>query len=134
MAVVLIDLPYQDQIDISSSPTSEGFSQNRINYGGKVTQVSFDGASVEASREEVWKVNWSAINYASPEDVALGEVNQVEYLRDFYRQVQLGRVRWTPFEISTPRIWEVIPNSLTIKQVAGCIFSASLSLKFLYNE
>lgn len=134
MAALILDLPFQEQIDQSSGPTSEGFMVNKVKYSGKVYQTAFDGPDVESSKEEVWKINWAFIEYASPEEVTNGAVNQLGEIRTFYQQMQLGRTRWKPFELEGTRIWEVIPNSLKVKQTAGNIFEVSMNLNYLYDE
>ena len=133
MAAV-IDLPFQDQIQQGSGPTTEGFRTTEITYGGTVSQISFEGPSAEASREEVWKIEWAYLDYATPEEVQGGAVDQVKQLREFYKQVQMVNVRYKPFELDGTRIWRVMPNTLKITQVAGKIFNASMSLKYLYTE
>lgn len=133
MATIL-DLPLQDRIDQSSGPTLEGYDTTTIQYGGKVSQTILNGPDVDSSKEEVWKVNWAFIEYATPAEVAGGAVDEVALLRTFYRQVQTGFVRWKPFELPNSRVWKVVPNSLKIKQRAGCVFTASINLELQYTE
>ena len=130
----IIDLPFQEKIDNSSGTKAEGFATNIIRYGSKVTQTSFQGASIEASREEEFSVKWAFIEYATPEEVVSGKVDELEQLREFYKQSQSGFVRYRPFEVLQSKIWRVKPNSLKVKNIAGCIFKAELVLEFLYNE
>ncbi len=128
---MIIDLPYQDIIDQTSGPSSEGFELDTIRYSGKIAQRTFSGPSVEASRTEIWKIHWKLLQ-------ASVDGNPVDYdisvVRDFYKQAQLGFVRWKPFEIAQTRIWRVVENSLSVKNVSGCNFTASLDLEFLYSE
>lgn len=133
MAVV-IDLPFQEKIQQGSGPTSEGYRTTEISYGGSVAQISFEGPTAESSREEVWKITWAFLNYATPEEVAQGAVDEVKQLREFYKQAQMLEVRYKPFELEETRIWRIMPSTLKVSQVAGSIFNASLSLKFLYDE
>ena len=133
MAIIL-DLPFQERIDQSSGPTLEGYDTTTIQYGGKVSQTTFNGPDAESSKEEVWKVNWAFLEYATPAEVAGGAIDEVAFLRNFFRQVQTGFVKWRPFELGNSRIWKVVPKSLKIKQTAGCIFTASLNLELQYEE
>ncbi|AFK66653.1 hypothetical protein COPG_00057 [Colwellia phage 9A] len=134
MMAVIIDLPFQDKIDQSSGAKAEGFALNIIRYGSKVSQLSFMGADAESSREEDWVVNYPFIEYATPAEVLGGKTDELKQLRDFYKTAQLALVRWRPFEYESNRIWRIKPNSLKIKQVAGCNFKATLQLEFLYTE
>lgn len=131
---VTIDLPFQNQIQQGSGPVSEGFRLTEISYGSNVSQISFDGPDAETSREEVWKINWAFIEYATPEEVLAGKVNQLEELRNFYRQAQMVHVRWKPFEMPQARIWRIVKNTLKVDNIAGSIFNASLNLEYLYDE
>ncbi len=133
MALIL-DLPYQDQVENSSGYSMEGFATNVVRYSGKISQVSFEGADVESSREEVFDVKWAAIQYSTPEEVLNGSIDQLGGIRDFYRQIQTGYVRYKPFESGQVKIWRIVKNSLRVKNVSGCINSVSLSLEFMYNE
>ena len=74
----IIDLPYQNIIDRSSTPTMEGYMLNEISYGGKISQKTFDGPSVDASQETVFKVVWKLLKYATPEEVLLGEKSSID--------------------------------------------------------
>lgn len=132
--MAIIELPLQNLIDRSSGPTSEGFAISEVRYSANISQRSFKGPDVSTSREEVWKINWAFLNYATPEEVAKGEVDQLLLVRKFYQDAQLGQVRWKPFEIAQTRIWQIIPNSLKVSNIAGCVFKASLDLKYLYDE
>lgn len=128
--MAIIDLPFQDIIDRESGPSSEGFGLDVIQYSGKVSQRSFNGPSVEASRNEIWKVTWKLLEF----DKGQGVTYDLKTLRDFYRLAQINKVRWKPFEIAETRIWRVMQDSLKVSNTAGTIFSASLNLEFLYNE
>ncbi len=134
MTVLVLDLPFQDQIDRSSGTVSEGFAMTSINYGGKVTQSTFDGSDSESAREDIYKINWAFLEYHTPAEVLNGAVDQVKEVRDFYKRVHQGRIRWKPFESDSISIWEIIPNSLKLKNTAGCIFTGALRIRFLYNE
>ena len=131
--MAIISLPYLDKIDRSSGPKSEGFGLNVVSYSNKVEQRSFSGADAESSREEVWTVKWMHLQYATPEEVLAGAVNSLQVIRDFYKSGQMNKVQWKPFEIGTNRIWSIVPNTLKVVNPAGCLFEASLDLKFLYN-
>lgn len=129
--MAIIDLPYQNIIDRSSGPSSEGFSLEEVRYSGKVSQRVFNGPSVEASRTEVWKVTWTLLQKSvNGESVEY----DIDVIRDFYRQAQLNKVRWKPFEIEQTRVWRVVANSLNVSNPSGTNFQATLSLEFLYNE
>lgn len=134
MATVITDLPFQDKISIQSTPTIEGYKTSTIQYGGNVSQTVFNGADAETSREEVYKVVWTYLEYRTPDEVAAGGVNELDVMRDFYQKAQTGFVRWKPFELPSSRIWRVVPKSLKIKQKAGCIFTAALNLELQYVE
>lgn len=129
--MAIIDLPYQDIIDRESGPTSEGFDLDTIQYSGKVSQRTFNGPSIEASRVEIWKVTWKLLEF----DVSGNGVQyDIDVVRDFYRLSQINKIRWKPFEISQTRIWRIVENSLKVSNTAGNIFTATLNLEFLYNE
>ena len=132
--MAIINLPHQNILDRSTSPKSEGFAMQEVKYSGKIVQRSFEGATQEASREEVWDIVWKQLEYATPEQVALGSASTIQDIRDFYKSAHMNKVRWQPFEINTSRIWEVVPDSLKISNPAGCIFEAKLKLRLLYNE
>ena len=128
--MAIIELPYQNIIDRESGPTTEGFDLDVIQYSGKVAQRSFNGPSVEASRNEIWKVTWKLLEFDNNQGVDY----DLDVVRNFYKISQTNMVRWKPFEIGNTRIWRVVSNSLSVKNTAGSIFSASLNLEFLYNE
>ena len=129
--MAIIDLPYQDIIDRSSGPSSEGFALEEVRYSGKVSQRTFNGPSVEASRTEVWKVTWSLLQ----KDIDFSGVDyDIDVIREFYRQSQVNKIRWRPFEIGQTRIWRIVQNSLKVSNNSGCNFQATISLEFLYNE
>lgn len=128
--MAIIDLPYQDIIDRDSGPTSDGFDLNEIQYSGKVSQRSFNGPSVEASRNSTWQVKWKLLEF----DKGQGVDYDIDVVRDFYRLAQTNMVRWKPFDISQTRIWRIVPNSFKQTNTAGTIFEASLNLEYLYNE
>lgn len=128
--MAILDLPYQNIIDRESGPTSEGFDLDIIQYSGKVSQRSFNGPSVEASRTEIWKVTWKMLEF----DKGQGVTYDLGVVRDFYKLAQTNTVRWKPFEINQTRIWRVVTNSLNISNTAGTVFTATLNLEFLYNE
>lgn len=128
MATLIIDLPFQDQIDRSSGPTLEGFMLNQVSYGS-VQQRSFKGADAESSREEAWTIRWKLLEFSKTD-----AENTIQKIRDFYKNAQLNHVRWKPFEIPVTRIWEVVPNSLKVRNPAGCIFEAEIKLKYLYQQ
>lgn len=129
--MAILDLPYQNIIDRESSPSSEGFGLDVIQYSSKVSQRSFNGPSIEASRNEIWKVVWNLLEFDTK---GTGVQYDLDVVRDFYRLAQVNKVRWKPFEIAQTRIWRVVENSLKVKNTAGNIFSASFDLEFLYNE
>lgn len=131
--MAIIPLPHQDKIDRSSAPKVEGFGINEVSYSSKVYQRSFSGADAESSREEVWTVKWMHLQYATPEEVALGVENTIDDIRDFYKSAYMNKVEWKPFEINQNRIWSIVPNTLKVVNPAGCLFEASIDLKFLYN-
>lgn len=127
-------LPFEDRIDRSSGPSKEGFSIDVVQYSGKISQRTYSGPSQAASREEEWNILWKNIEYNSPEEVAAGAVDELGQILEFYKQAYLGRVSWRPFEFSSNRIWEIVPDSLKRKNVAGCIFEVTISLTLLYTE
>ena len=131
--MAIISLPYLDKIDRSSGPKIEGFGINEISYSSKVFQRSFSGADAESSREEVWTIKWMHLTYATRSEVAAGAVSSIDDIRSFYKSAQLNKVEWKPFEINQNRIWAVVPNTLKVGNPAGCVFEASMDLKFLYN-
>ena len=128
--MAIIDLPYQDIIDRDSGPTSDGFDLNEIQYSGKVSQRSFNGPSVEASRNSTWQVKWKLLEF----DKGQGVKYDIDVVRNFYRLAQTNMVRWKPFDIAQTRIWRIVPNSFKQTNTAGTIFEASLNLEYLYNE
>lgn len=128
--MAIIDLPYQNIIDRDSGPTSDGFDLNEIQYSGKVSQRSFNGPSVEASRNSTWQVKWKLLEF----DKGQGVAYDIDVVRDFYRLSQTNMVRWKPFDIAQTRIWRIVPNSFKQTNTAGTIFEASLNLEYLYNE
>jgi len=129
--MAILDLPYQEIIDQESGPSSEGFGLDIIEYSSKVSQRSFSGPSIEASRQEVWKVTWKLLEFDTD---GSGVDYDLDVVRDFYRLAQVNKVRWKPFEIAQTRIWRVVANSLKVTNTAGNIFTASMNLEFLYNE
>lgn len=129
--MAILDLPYQGIIDQESGPSSEGFGLDIIEYSSKVSQRSFSGPSIEASRQEVWKVTWKLLEFDTD---GSGVDYDLDVVRDFYRLAQVNKVRWKPFEIAQTRIWRVVANSLKVTNTAGNIFTASMNLEFLYNE
>lgn len=131
--MAIIALPHQDKIDRTSAPKIEGFAINEVSYSSKVFQRSFAGADAESSREEVWTIRWMHLQYATPEEVAAGAENTIDDIRNFYKSAHTNKVMWKPFEIAQNRIWTVVPNTLKVVNPAGCVFEASLDLKFLYN-
>ena len=46
----------------------------------------------------------------------------------------MNRVLWKPFELADERIWSIVPNTLKVDNPAGCVFNASLDLKYLYDN
>lgn len=128
--MAIIDLPYQKIIDRESGPTSDGFDLNEIQYSGKVSQRSFNGPSVEASRTSTWQIKWKLLEF----DNGQGVDYDIDVVRNFYRLAQTNVVRWKPFDIAQTRIWRIVPNSFKQTNTAGTIFEASLSLEYLYNE
>lgn len=129
--MAILDLPYQEIIDQESRPSSEGFGLDIIEYSSKVSQRSFSGPSIEASRQEVWKITWKLLEFDTN---GSGVDYDLDVVRDFYRLAQINKVRWKPFEIAQTRIWRVVANSLKVTNTAGNIFTASMNLEFLYNE
>tara|TARA_R110001592_G_C13193009_1_gene753787 strand:+ start:84656 stop:85042 length:387 start_codon:yes stop_codon:yes gene_type:complete len=128
--VAIIDLPYQDIIDRESGATSDSFDLNEIVYSGKVSQRTFNGPSIEASRNSIWKVSWKLLEF----DKGQGVDHDIEVVREFYKLAYINKVRWKPFDIPQTRIWRIVPNSYKESNTAGTIFEASLSLEYLYNE
>lgn len=131
--MAIIPLPYLGKIDRSSGPKIEGFGINEVSYSSKVFQRSFSGADAESSREEVWTVKWMHLEYATPAEVLAGKVSSIDDIRSFYKSAYMNKIQWKPFEIGQNRIWTVIPNTLKVNNPAGCVFEASMDLKFLYN-
>lgn len=128
--MAIIDLPYQDVLDRESGATSDSFDLNEITYSGKVSQRTFNGPSVEASRNSTWKVVWKLLEL----DIGQGVDYDINVVREFYRLAYTNEVRWKPFDIAQTRIWRIVDNSYKENNVAGTIFEASFSLEFLYNE
>lgn len=132
--MAIFELPFSDRVERTSGPSKEGFAIDEINYSGKIRQVVFSGPSQEASREEVYQINWKQIEYNSALEVLNGAENELGVIFDFYKQAYLGKVRWKPFEVENSRIWEIVPESLSRTNVAGCLFDVSIKLSLLYTE
>lgn len=132
--MAIINLPYLDKIDRSSGPKVEGFGINEVSYSSKVYQRSFSGADAESSREEVWTIKWMHLQYSTPSEVASGAVDELGAIRAFYKAAYTNRILWKPFEIGKNYIWSVVPNTLKVDNPAGCVFTASLDLKYLYEQ
>jgi hypothetical protein len=132
--LAIINLPYQDKIDRTSGPKVEGFGINEISYSSKVFQRSFSGADAESSREEVWTIKWMHLQYSTPSEVAAGAIDELGAIRSFYKSAYMNRVLWKPFELADERIWSIVPNTLKVENPAGCVFNASLDLKYLYDN
>ena len=130
----MAQLPLQESIDRSSTPSRQGFGIREISYNSKVRQVAFDGPTQESSREEVWTIRWSLLERLTPAEViTLGRPSTFDTVKDFYEDNYLGTVEWRPFESDVTGVWRIVPNSLQQKNPAGCIFNISFKLQLLYN-
>ena len=133
--MAIVDLPHQEMIDRTSGPKKSGFDVLSINFSSKVSQRAFDGPTQESSRNEVWTVRWKLLQYLTPQEVIdTGTPSQYDTVKSFYESAYLGKVRWKPFEIVGTRIWEIVPNSFTQNNPAGCIFDVKFDIRYLYTE
>lgn len=130
----IIEPPHQNKIVQSSGPKREGYNISRLNYGTNISQKAYLGPTIATSRSELWVINWKGISYETPEDVANGAINELQDIINFYTQAQQAFVRYTPYELGYPIIFEVVEDSLKRNQVAGKVWEVSIDLDYKYRE